>query len=106
MKREKNNNLVNQNLIEMMEESTTNKNIQRAVNPCSCTHTHTHTFSLNEYKNNQLNLIDRNAKFFKHTEDANIVNNSSNLNNLNNLNNTNNHKASSHNLWALLSVAK
>ena len=41
MKREKNNNLVNQNLIEMMEESTTNKNIQRAVNPCSCTHTHT-----------------------------------------------------------------
>ena len=101
MKREKNNNLVNQNLIEMMEESTTNKNIQRAVNPCSCTHTH--TFSLNEYKNNQLNLIDRNAKFFKHTEDANIVNNSSNLNNLNN---TNNHKASSHNLWALLSVAK
>ena len=80
MKREKNNNLVNQNLIEMMEESTTNKNIQRAVNPC--------------------------AKFFKHTEDANIVNNSSNLNNLNNLNNTNNHKASSHNLWALLSVAK
>jgi len=103
MKREKNNNLVNQNLIEMMEESTTNKNIQRAVNPCSCTHTHTHTFSLNEYKNNQLNLIDRNAKFFKHTEDANIVNNSSNLNNLNN---TNNHKASSHNLWALLSVAK
>ena len=101
MKREKNNNLVNQNLIEMMEESTTNKNIQRAVNPCSCTHTH--TFSLNEYKNNQLNLIDRNAKFFKHTEDANIVNNSSNLNNLNN---TNNHKASSHNLWALLNVAK
>ena len=73
MKREKNNNLVNQNLIEMMEESTTNKNIQRAVNPCSCTHTHTHThtFSLNEYKNNQLNLI-----------------------------------TSSHNLWALLSVAK
>ena len=69
MKREKNNNLVNQNLIEMMEESTTNKNIQRAVNPCSCTHTH--TFSLNEYKNNQLNLI-----------------------------------TSSHNLWALLSVAK
>ena len=104
MKREKNNNLVNQNLIEMMEESTTSKNIQETVNPCSCTHTH--TFSLNEYKNNQLNLIDRNAKFFKHTEDANIVNNSSNLNNLNNLNNTNNHKASSHNLWALLSVAK
>ena len=71
MKREKNNNLVNQNSIEIMEESTTSKNIQRTVNPCSCTHTHTHTFSLNEYKNNQLNLI-----------------------------------TSSHNLWALLSVAK
>ena len=69
MKREKNNNLVNQNLIEMMEESTTNKNIQRAVNPCGCIYIY--TFSLNEYKNNQLNLI-----------------------------------TSSHNLWALLSVAK
>ena len=57
MKREKNKNLVNQNLIEIIEESTTSKNIQRAVNPCGCTHTHTHTFSLNEYKNNQLNLI-------------------------------------------------
>ena len=67
------------------------------------THTHTHTFSLNEYKNNQLNLIDRNAKIFKHTEDANIVNNSSNLNNSNN---SNNHKASSHNLWTLLSSVK
>ena len=43
MKREKNNNLVNQNSIEIMEESTTNKNIQKAVNPCGCTHTHTHT---------------------------------------------------------------
>ena len=66
-------------------------------------YTHTHTFSLNEYKNDQLDLIDRNAKFFKHTEDVNIV---YNLSNLNNLKNTNNHKASSHNLWALLSVAK
>ena len=36
MKREKNNNLVNQNLIEMMEESTTSKNIQGTVNPCGC----------------------------------------------------------------------
>jgi len=69
MKREKNNNLVNQNSIEIMEESTTSKNIQKTVNLCGCTHTH--TFSLNEYKNNQLNLI-----------------------------------TSSHNLWALLSVAK
>ena len=69
MKREKNNNLVNQNLIEMMEESTTNKNIQGTVNPCGCIYIY--TFSLNEYKNNQLNLI-----------------------------------TSSHNLWALLSVAK
>ena len=69
-------------------------------------HTHTHTFSLKDYKNNQLNLIDRNAKIFKHTENANIVYNSSNLSNLNNLKNTNNNKASSHNLWALLSVAK
>ena len=43
MKREKNNNLVNQNSIEIMEESTTSKNIQKAVNPCGCTHTHTHT---------------------------------------------------------------
>ena len=49
MKREKNKNLVNQNLIEIIEESTTSKNIQRAVNPCGCIHTHTHTFSLNEY---------------------------------------------------------
>ena len=57
MKREKNNNLVNQNSIEIMEESTTNRNAESAVNPCGCTHTHTHTFSLNEYKNNQLNLI-------------------------------------------------
>ena len=75
MKREKNNNLVNQNSIEIMEESTTSKDIQETANPCGCTHTHTHThthtFSLNEYKNNQLNLI-----------------------------------TSSHNLWALLSVAK
>ena len=71
MKREKNNNLVKQNSIEIMEESTTSKNIQGTANPCGCTHTHTHTFSLNEYKNNQLNLI-----------------------------------TSSHNLWALLSVAK
>ena len=69
MKREKNNNLVNQNLIEMMEESTTSKNIQGTVNPCGCIYIY--TFSLNEYKNNQLNLI-----------------------------------TSSHNLWALLSVAK
>ena len=69
MKREKNNNLVNQNLIEMMEESTTSKNIQGTVNPCGCIYIY--TFSLNEYKNNQLNLITR-----------------------------------SHNLWALLSVAK
>ena len=30
------------------------------------THTHTHTFSLNEYKNDQLDLIDRNAKIFKY----------------------------------------
>ena len=29
-------------------------------------HTHTHTFSLNEYKNDQLDLIDRNAKIFKY----------------------------------------
>lgn len=43
MKREKNNNLVNQNLIEMMEESTTNKNIQRAVNPCSCIYIYIHS---------------------------------------------------------------
>ena len=120
MKREKNNNLVNQNSIEIMEESTTSKNIQRAVNPCGCTHTHTHThtFSLNEYKNDQLNLVDRNAKIFvafqmdilekifKHTENANIVNNSNDSSNLNNLNNANNHKAGSHNLWALLSLAK
>ena len=105
MKREKNNNLVNQNLIEMMEESTTSKNIQGTVNPCGCIYIYIYiyTFSLNEYKNNQLNLIDRNAKFFKHTEDANIVNNSSNLNNSNN---SNNHKASSHNLWTLLSSVK
>ena len=34
MKREKNNNLVNQNSIEIMEESTTSKNIQRAVKTC------------------------------------------------------------------------
>ena len=69
MKREKNNNLVNQNSIEIMEESTTSKNIQGTVNPCGCIYIY--TFSLNEYKNNQLNLI-----------------------------------TSSHNLWALLSVAK
>ena len=43
MKREKNNNLVNQNSIEIMEESTTSKNIKETVNPCGCTHTHTHT---------------------------------------------------------------
>ena len=36
MKREKNNNLVNQNSIEIMGKSTTSKNIQRAVNPCGC----------------------------------------------------------------------
>ena len=59
MKREIYNNITNQNLMKIMEESTTSKNIQRTVNPCGCTHTHTHThtFSLNEYKNNQLNLI-------------------------------------------------
>ena len=71
MKREKNNNLVNQNSIEIMEESTTSKNIQGTVNPCGCIYIYIYTFSLNEYKNNQLNLI-----------------------------------TSSHNLWALLSVAK
>ena len=43
MKREKNNNLVNQNLIEMMEESTTSKNIQGTVNPCGCIYIYTHS---------------------------------------------------------------
>ena len=46
MKREKYNNITNQNSIEIMEESTTSKNNQTSVNPCGCTHTHTHTHIL------------------------------------------------------------
>ena len=46
MKREKYNNITNQNLMKIMEESTTSKNNQTSVNPCGCTHTHTHTHIL------------------------------------------------------------
>ena len=43
MKREEYNNITNQNLMKVMEESATTRNAENAVNPCGCTHTHTHT---------------------------------------------------------------
>lgn len=52
MKRQKYNNIANQNSIEIMSKNTTRENIINVASPCGCIH----TFSLVECKNNINNL--------------------------------------------------